>query len=122
LKQDYSTRLYQQLKNIEANFGPLSAENRVTLASYLAILNGAVLVGIKQVLKVTNTNQASDQSYQDAITELQTPLAGNIKPDILVPLTTSTAIYSFLMQHVETMSNIRNQGERMGFIGFASGT
>lgn len=122
LKQDYSTRLYQQLKNIEANFGPLSAENRVTLAAYLAILNGAVLVGIKQVLKVTNTNQASDQSFQEAITELQIPLAGNVRPDVLVPLTTSTAIYSFLMQHVETMSNIRNQSERIGFIGFASGT
>lgn len=122
LKQDYSTRLYQQLKNIEANFGPLSGENRVTLAAYLAIINGAVLVGIKQVLKVTNTNQASDQSYLDAITELETPLAGNVRPDVLVPLTTSTAVYSFLMQHCETMSNIRNQGERMGFIGFASGT
>jgi len=122
LKQDYSTRLFQQLKNIEANFGELSAENRVTLAAYLAIINGAVLVGIKQVLKVSNTNQASDQSYLDAITELATPLAGNVRPDILVPLTTSTAVYSFLMQHVETMSNIRNQSERLGFIGFASGT
>jgi hypothetical protein len=122
LKQDFSTRLFQQFKNIEANFGPLSGENRVTLAAYLAILNGAVLVGIKQVLKVVNTNQASDQSYQDAISELAIPLPGNIKPDVMVPLTTSTAIYSFLMQHVETQSNIRNQGERMGFIGFASGT
>jgi hypothetical protein len=122
LKQDFSTRLFQQFKTIEANFGPLNAENRVTLAAYLAILNGAVLVGIKQVLKVINTNQASDQSYQDAIQELATPLAGNVKPDILIPLTTSTAVYSFLVQHCEVQSGIRNQSERMGFIGFASGT
>ena len=122
LKQDFTTRLFQQFKNIEANFGTLSAENRVTLASFLAILNGAVLVAIKQVLKVTNTNQASIQSFQDAIQELATPLAGGVKPDVLVPLTTETAIYSFLLQHVETQSNIRNQSERMGVIGFASGT
>ena len=122
LKQDFSTRLFQQFKTIEANFGALSAENRVTLAAYLAILNGAVLVGIKQVLKVANTNQASDQSFIDAIAELATPLPGNVRPDILVPLATSTQVYQYLMQHCETQSNIRNQAERMGFIGFASGT
>jgi len=122
LKQDYSTRIYRQFKTIEANYGRLSPENRVTFAAYLAILNGAVLVGIKQVLKVPNTNQGSDQSFIDAIGKLATPLPGNIKPDILVPLATSTAVYSYLTQHCEVMSNIRNQSERMGFIGFASGT
>jgi hypothetical protein len=121
-KQDFSARLFQQFKSIEANFGPLSAENRVSLAAFLAILNGAVLVGIKQVLKVPNTNQASDADFITAIQELAIPLPGNVKPDILVPLTTSTQVYNYLLQHVETQSSIRNQSERMGFIGFASGT
>ena len=122
MKQDYTTRLYRQLKSIEAAYGKASSENRVSLAAYLAILNGAILVGVKQVLKVPNTNQASDQSFITAIDELATPLPGNIKPDIIVPLATSTAVYSYLTQHVEIQSNIRNQSERMGFIGFASGT
>lgn len=122
MKQDFSTQLYRQIKTIEAAYGKTSAENRVTLAAYLAILNGAILVGIKQVLKVPNTNQASDVQFIAAIDELATPLPGNIKPDILVPLATSTAVYSYLTQHVEVQSNIRNQSERMGMIGFASGT
>ncbi len=122
LKQDFSARIFRQLKTIEANFGKTSPENRVTLASYLAILNGAILVGIKQVLKVTNTNQASDQSFIEAIDELATPLPGNIKPDILIPLATTTAVYAHLTSHCEIQSNIRNQSERMGFIGFAGGT
>jgi hypothetical protein len=122
MKQDFSTRLFQQFKTIEANFGPISAENRVTLASYLAIINGAVLVGIKQVLKEPNTNQASAASFIEAIGDLATPLPGNVRPDILIPLSTDTSVYSFLLQHCETQSNIRNQGERLGFIGFASGT
>lgn len=122
LKQDFSTRIFQQLKTIEANFGPTSAENRVTLGAYLDILNGAVLVGIKQVLKVPNTNQASDQSFIQAIDDLATPLPGNIKPDILVPLSNSTAVFAHLTQHCEIQANIRNQSERMGFLGFASGT
>jgi hypothetical protein len=122
LKQDYSPKIYQQLKTIEANFGRTSSENRVTLAAYLAILNGAVLVIIKQVLKVPNTNQASDQAFNAAIDELATPLPGNIKPDILIPLATSTAVFTHLTAHCEVQSNIRNQSERIGFIGFASGT
>ena len=122
LKQDYAPKVFQQLKTIEANFGKTSAENRVTLAAYLSILNGAVLVIIKQVLKVPNTNQASDQAFNEAIDELATPLPGNIKPDIMVPLATSTAVYTHLTSHCEIQSNIRNQSERMGMIGFASGT
>ncbi len=121
-KQDFSTQIFQTLKTIEANFGKTAPENRVTLAAYLAILNGAVLVGIKQVLKVPNTNQASDASFNAAIDELATPLPGNVKPDILVPLATSTAVYAHLTNHCEIQSNIRNQSERIGFIGFASGT
>jgi hypothetical protein len=122
MKQDFSTRLFQTFKTIEAEFGPVSAENRVTLGASLMIQNGAVLVGIKQVLKVTNTNQASDASFIQAINDLATPLSGNIKPNVLVPLTTSTTVYSALMQHCAVQSGIRNQAERMGFIGFASGT
>jgi hypothetical protein len=122
LKQDYSTRIFQQLKTIEANFGRTSAENRITMGAYLSILNGSILVALKQVQKQPNTNQASAATFNSAIAELATPLAGNVKPDILIPLGTDTAIYSFLTNHCETQSNIRNQSERMGYIGFASGT
>jgi hypothetical protein len=122
LKQDYSAKIYQQLKTIEANFGRTSAENRVTLAAYLAILNGAVLIIIKQVLKIPNTNQASDIQFNNAIDELATPLPGNVRPGIVIPLATSTSVFTHLTAHCETQSNPRNQSERMGFIGFASGT
>lgn len=122
LKQDFSAQLYRQLKTIEANYGGVSAENRISLAAYLEILNGALIVGVKQVLKVPNTNQASDASFITAIQDLTTPLPGNIRPDIMVPLATSTAVYSYLTQHCETQSLAQNQAERMGYIGFAPGT
>lgn len=122
LKQDYQTRLFQQLKTIEANFGRTSTENRVTLGAYLAILNGALLVGISQVQKQPNTNQASAQSFNGAIAALAKPLQGNILPDIIVPLATDSSVYAFLTNHCEIQSSIRNQAERMGMIGFASGT
>lgn len=122
LKQDYEPQLYQQLKTVEANFGKVAAENRASMGAYLAMLNGAVLVIVKQVLKVANSNQASDADFNAAIDELAKPLPGNIRPDIIVPLATSTVVSSHLTSHCEIQSNIRNQAERMGFIGFASGT
>lgn len=122
MKQDFSPAIYRQLTSLEAAFGTVSPANRVSLAAYLTILNGALLVGVSQVLKVPNTGQASDQSFIAAIQALATPLPGNIKPDILVPLATTTAVYAYLTQHCEVLSTIQNQSERMGFIGFASGT
>jgi hypothetical protein len=122
MKQDYTTRLYQQQKTVEANFGAVSPQNRVSLAFYLMVQNGAVLVGIDQVLTVANTNQASDASFIAAIQGLATPLPGNVKPDVIVPLATDTSVFAYLTQHCEVQSSIRNQAERMGMIGFASGT
>lgn len=122
LKQDFSTRIFRQFKTIEANYGRLNATNRITLGAFLAILNGAVLVGIKQVRKVPNTNQASSASFIEAIDSLATPLPGNIKPDVIVPLSSDSSVYAVLTQHCEIQSSERYQGERMGMIGFASNT
>lgn len=121
-KQDFSTRLYRQFKTIEAAFGGRSSENRVTLAADLAIQNQAVILALRQVLKATNSNQASPSDFVEAISDLSTSLAGGVDPDIIVPLATHTSVYPVLMQHCSTMSQSRNAKERMGFIGFASGT
>ncbi len=121
-KTDFNTpRLFAQIKLIEANYGPVSPENRVSLAAFLMIANGAVVVGIQQVAKEPGRNQATDTSYIQALKDLEKPLPGSIKPDVIVPLATSSVVYSQLMQHCEVMSTPRNQSERMGYIGFASG-
>jgi len=122
MKQDYSPAIYRQLTSIEAAFGDVSAANRLSLGAYLAILNGSLLVGCVQVLTAPNSGQATDTAFINAIAGLATPLPGGIKPDIIVPLGTSTAIYAYLTQHCEQQSTIVNQSERLGFIGFASGT
>ncbi len=121
-KQNYNTAIYQTLATIEATFGSVSPSNTCSLGAYLCILNGAVLVGITQVLVVPGTGQASDNSYINAIQSLATPLPGNVKPDIIVPLTGSTAVAGYLTNFCETQSSIRNQAECIGFIGFSSGT
>lgn len=121
-KVNYAPALYRQYKTIEAEFGEASATNRATLGASISIQNGSPLVMIKQVTKVPNTNQASSVSFITALNELRSPLPGNVKPDVIIPMSTDTAVYSSLINHVVTSSTMREAKERMGFIGFASGT
>jgi hypothetical protein len=61
-------------------------------------------------------------SFTAAIDSLRKPFPGNIKPDIITPLGTDPAIFSYLNQHCIIMSSPRQQGERMGVVGVAAGT
>jgi hypothetical protein len=121
-KTDISTALFRDLKRIQQNFGPPTPEFPLSLAARLALLNGAVLVGIRQVLRAPNSSQASLQSYVEAIDDQQKPIAGNIKPDVITPLTSDPQVFAYLNQHCAFMSSPRQEGERIGVVGVAVGT
>jgi hypothetical protein len=128
-KQDYDTKLFTKFSTIEAEYGTLSSDNPVTLAAYLAILNGAVLVGIKQVQKDTDANEdgtndtASVQAYINAVDGLEGALPGGILPDILVALRgDSTTLFSYMTKHADIQSDIRYRAERTVIGGLSAGT
>jgi len=128
-KQDYNTALYTKLSAIEAAYGPNSPLNPVVLASYLAILNGAVLVGIKQVQKDTDADNngtfdtASESAFIAAIDDLAGTLQGGVLPDILVPLKgDSVNLFQYLAKQCDIQSSIRYRAERTGVVGFSAGT
>jgi hypothetical protein len=123
-KQDYQTQLFTKFSAIEATYGPLSTDNPVTLAAYLAILNGAVLVGIKQVQKdEDNGTRASTTAYRNAIDDLEGALPGGTLPDIMVPLKgDSLELFQYLSRHCDIQSDIRHRAERTALCGFGSGT
>jgi hypothetical protein len=123
-KQDYQTQLFTKFSAIEATYGPLSTENPVSLASYLAILNGAVLIGIKQVQKdLDNGTSASVEAYRNAVDELEGALPGGTLPDVLVPLRgDSLELFQYMARHADIQSDIRHRAERTVLAGFSSGT
>jgi hypothetical protein len=128
-KQDYNTALYTKLSAIEAAYGPNSPLNPVVLASYLAILNGAVLVGIKQVQKDTDADNngtfdtASEAAFIAALDDLEGALPGGLLPDILVPLKgDSVNLFQYLARQCDIQSSIRYRAERTGVVGFSAGT
>lgn len=123
-KSDFDTALYTRLSVVEATYGALSPDNPVTLASYLAILNGAVLVGVKQVRKDSADGQtASVEAYRNAVDDLEGPLNGGILPDILIPLRgDSAALFQYMTRHADIQSDMRHRAERTVLTGVSAGT
>lgn len=121
-KTDLNTALYQDLKSIQAAFGLATPANPLSLAARLAQLNGSVIVGLKQVLRVPGSQQASNADFALAIDEQKAPITGNIKPDVISLLSTDPSLAAYLSQHCIFMSSPRQAGERTGYFGTAVGT
>lgn len=131
-KQDFSVKLFTKFGSVEAEYGTNGTDNPVTLASYLAILNGAVLVAVKQVEKDTDEDNdgvydsASVTAFTDAVDEIEGLLPGGGSLDILVPLdvpsTSTTTFLQYLARHCDIQSDIRYRAERTAIAGLPSGT
>ncbi len=128
-KQDYSTQLFTKQSAVEATYGAASPVNPVSLGGYLAILNGAVLVAIKQVEKDTDTDadgtsdSASTDAFLAAIDEVEGTLPGGAYPDYLVPLKgDSLELFQYLARSCDIQSSIRYRAERTAICGLSAGT
>lgn len=121
-KQDFTTSFFTKQRAVEAAFGTTHPDNPVSLASFLAILNGAVLVGIKQVPRATGANQASVTTYRDAVDELEGVLPGQALPDIITPLRVDSSLYLYLKRSNNIQSSIRYKAERTSIVGAQAGT
>jgi hypothetical protein len=122
-KQDFTTAFFTKMASIEAAYGVIHPDNPVTLAAYLAIINGAVLVGIKQVPRAEGSIYADTTTYVSAITELEGVLPGHIEPDMITPLRgDSTQMFQLLKRSNAIQSSIRYRRERTSIIGLAAGT
>ena len=120
---DFQTQLFTNQRAVERNYGEISPDNPVSLAAFLAFLNGAVVVAINQVPKIPGSNQASTQSFIDALNDLRGPLPGGSTLDTITPLKgDDTDLFLQLSNHCDIQSSIRFKSERTAIIGVASGT
>ena len=121
-KQDYSTAFFSKMSAVERAYGSISPDNPVTLAAWLAFLNGAVIVGIKQVPREEGSTQASLETYRAAIEELEGVLPGQAKPDIITPLRADNDLYLLLRRSNAIQSSIRYRSERTSIVGMSAGS
>jgi hypothetical protein len=116
-------QLFNSPTDAYAVYGAPSPVNRVSLGIQLLCANGAQTFGVIQVPQQPGLNTASDESFTDAIQSLTIPLPGSVqKANVIVPLSNSLPVIQYLSNFLITQANVRNKGEAIGFVGFASGT
>lgn len=121
-KQDYTTQFFTKMSAVEKAYGASIPDNPVSLASNLMMLNGAVLVGVKQVQKAANSSQADLPTYRAAVEELEGVLPGFVTPDILIPMRgDSVDLYQLIKRSCDKMSSLRYKSERTAILGMAAG-
>lgn len=122
VKTDYRARFLTNMRDVIRYYGPIQAENRVTVAANLAFLNGARAVAIRQVQKTAGESDAPVQSYIEAIDEFNEPLPNGTRPSLIQPLSTDAEIHSYLKNSNAIQSSIRYRNERTSIVGFGIGT
>jgi hypothetical protein len=120
-KDDFNPKTFTRFKDISNEYGALDIGNAITLSAFLMMINGAVAVMCKQVLKEPGEDVATDLAYIQALKEIEKPING-IKPRVVHITTTSATVISALKTHLAQMSSERRRSERTAFIGFAVGT
>lgn len=122
-KQDFTTAFYTKMSSVEKAFGAAIPDNPLSLATYLAMMNGAVLVGCKQVQRESGQQQAGLTAYRNAIDELEGVLPGYVLPDMILPLRgDSLDLFQHLKKSNDIQSSLRYRAERTSIIGLAAGT
>jgi hypothetical protein len=119
-KTDYTPQVFTRFKDITAEYGVLDISNQLTLSAFLMMINGAVAVMCKQVLKQPGENTATDQAFILALKDIEKPVNG-IKPRVIHLCTTSATVISALKTHLAQMSSERRRSERTAFVGYAVG-
>lgn len=117
-KSDYSPQLFREIKKIQQAFGPATPDYPLSLGARIAILNGAVLVGLKQVPQSQNLTQG----YLTAIDDLRKPIGESVLPDMIAPLTGDPVVLAYLSNHCVVMSSPQQKAERTAAVGVSAGT
>jgi hypothetical protein len=128
-KQDFSARVFTKLQSVINAYGPLNPNNPASLGGYLTLLNGAVVLAVKQVQKDTDSDNdgvldsASYANWVLAVDDIEGSLPGGAYPNILVPLKgNSLDLFNYLARHCDIQSSIRYRAERTCLGGFGAGT
>jgi len=115
-------KLYSQEKNVVTDTGPLSITNNLGLAAHLAFLNGSSILALLQIQKTVGADDAPDSRYIAGIDYFNEPMEGGTRPTLMQPVTTSSAVISYLRTSNSIQSGIRYANERFSYFGFPMNT
>ncbi len=108
----YQPILFSNVNDVYNEYGIASDDNTVSLGAEIAFQNGApFVIGVQVVADL-------DAYFEDAIDALKISVSG-IDPYVVVPISTSATVQSYLKTHVFYMSSKPIGKFRMGVVGMA---
>lgn len=121
-KPSFAPGLYTRQDAVEQAYGAAIPDNPVSLASYLAFLNGAAVVAIRQVPRGSSQGKAPLPEYLKAIEDLESPI-GQVSPDmIMIMRGDSQELLEVQVASNARMSAPRIKQERTSIFGLSAGS
>jgi hypothetical protein len=122
-KTTFATGVFNTITDVVASFGEVGPENPLSLAAYLAFINGANAIALKQVPLLEGESELTTAQVIDTLAEIEGEIAPDLLPSVIVPLIPANAsLLSELSKHCDLQSSLRYRAERTAIVGCAAGT
>jgi hypothetical protein len=122
-KTDYSTKVFTTLNDVINEYGSVSTDNSLSLAAYIAFINGASAIACKQIAKQAGQGDLTTAQILTALGQVEGQITTGLSPSVILPLVPANeTILSEISKHCDLQSSLRYRSERTAIMGFAAGT
>ncbi len=122
-KTDFATKLFTTLNDVINEYGAISPDNSLSLAAYLAFVNGASVLACKQIALEPGQGDPTTAQILTALGQVEGQITTGLFPSVILPLVPANeTILSELSKHCDLQSSLRYRAERTAIMGFAAGT
>jgi hypothetical protein len=122
-KTVYNTGIFNRLSDVVSAYGPVAVDNPLSLGAYIAFLNGAQTIALKQIPLEEGQAEPSVAQMSQALIEVEGEIAVGVSPSVIVPLIpASSELLSDISVHCDVQSSLRFRSERTAILGVPAGT
>lgn len=122
-KSAFGSAIFNSISDIVAEFGEISTENTLSMASYFAFLNGATQIALHQVPLASGESDLTTTQVLQAIEDVEGEVISGVNPSLIIPLVPANElILNALSRHCDIQSSLRFRSERTAIMGFNAGT
>ena len=122
-KASFATGVFNRIADVVAAYGPISVDNPLSLGAYIAFLNGASVIALKQISLDEGQSEPTEAQMADALVEVEGEISSGLSPSVIVPLLpASSTLLTDVSLHCDVQSSLRYRSERTAILGCPAGT
>ena len=122
-KASFETGVFNRISDVVSAFGPISVDNPLSLGAYIAFLNGASVIALKQISLEEGQSEPTEAQMATALTDIEGEISPGLSPSVIVPLLpASSTLLTDVSLHCDVQSSLRFRSERTAILGCPAGT